>query len=927
MAFGLLTCHVAQAQAAPEAVAPLTAMPEQPADIVVTGTRVVRDGYKAPTPTTVVGSAEIAAKAPTNLADFVNELPSLSGSSTPRTTIAAVSGGNAGINALNLRNLGVNRTLVLLDGQRVGASSLSGYVDINQFPQALVKRVDVVTGGASADFGSDAVAGVVNFVLDKNYTGIKGEAQGGVTTYGDDRNYKVSLTAGTTFADDRVHLLVSAEAAHNAGVSGIGSRKWYDAKKLFTNPAYTATNGQPQLLVRSGSGFATATPGGIITSGPLKGTYFDQGGTPLQFNYGSIVSSNFMQGGQSQYADFGTAGDLDPRLSRQNAFGRLTFDVTDNLHVYAQLTYGRSSTLVHYSPQYNFGNLTIRADNAFLPASVAARATALGVTSFTLGTFNQDLGVIPVSTTRSSLRPVIGANGDFEAFGTKWNWDVYGQESIARSYVQTTTTITANYNAAIDSVRNANGVIVCRSTLTNPTNGCVPYDIFGTGVNSSAAINYVTGTAWLRTKINENVFAGNLRGNPVSTWAGPVSVAMGIEHRREKVSGSNDPLSPSRAYFTGNYNASFGSYDVTEGYFETVVPLAKELPFAKSLDLNAAVRATSYSTSGYVTTWKVGLTYQPVSDVTFRVTRSRDIRAPNLAELFQNSQTVTSTVADPFNANASATIFQVTSGNTNLKPEKADTTGLGVVLAPRFLPGFATSVDYFNIDINDAISTLTAQALVNQCFGGNAGFCAQTTRNAANVLTTVLIQPINLAKQTARGLDFEASYRRHVMEGNLTLRLLATHYLKNVSNNGINQPVDLVGTNYGNGSSATSLPKWSYVGSIGWDQGRLSTVLTARGFSSGVYNTSYVECTSNCPASTANNMTIENNHIPGAIYFDANVSFKILPKAEVFVSIDNFTNKDPASVAWAAGGSPLSVNPALYDVLGRTFRAGFRFSL
>src|SRR5581483_10985792 len=245
--------------------------------------------------------------------------------------------------------------------------------------------------------------------------------------------------------------------------------------------------------------------------------------------------------------------------------------------------------------------------------SIAARVSALP--SFTLGTFNQDLGPITVNSERSSLRPVIGARGDFDALGSNWTWDLYGQKSRARSYIEANLTITANYRDAIDSVRNANGVIVCRSTLTNPTNGCVPYDIFGTGVNSQAAIDYVLGTAWGRTKIDEDVVAGNLRANPFATWAGPVSVAAGFEHRREEVSGSNDPLSPTRAYFAGNYQASFGSYHVTEGYLETVVPLAKEQAFAKSLDLNAAVRATDYSTSGYVTTWKVGPTYTPIDDI------------------------------------------------------------------------------------------------------------------------------------------------------------------------------------------------------------------------------------------------------------------------------------------------------------------------
>lgn len=896
-------------------------------DIVVTGTRIIRDGYNAPTPVSVIGAADIAAKAPVNLADFVNQFPELAGSTTPRSSVGGISAGNSGVNALNLRNLGVNRTLVLLDGQRVGASTISGLVDINQLPQALVKRVDVITGGASADWGSDAVAGVVNFVLDKDFTGIKGDFQGGVTTYGDDRSYKASLAAGAKFADGRGHILLSAEVAHNDGIQGIGSRSWYNYSKVFTNPNYTATNGQPQLLVRPNSGFATATPGGIITSGPLKGTYFGQGGTPTQFNYGSPVGGNVMQGGQYQYADFGTTTSLDPRISRQNAFFRTSYDVSDDIQLFAQVSYGRATSFAAFGDQYNFGNITVQKDNAFLPASVAAQMTALNLSSITIGTLNQDLGPITTQTTRSSWRPVIGANGKFDAFGSSWAWDAYAQKSITNSYVASNVSITANYNAAIDSVRNASGAVVCRSTLTNPNNGCVPYDIFGTGVNGQAALNYVLGTAWLRSKITEDVYSATLHGNPLTTWAGPVSVALGLEHRREAVSGSNDPLSSSRSYWAGNYQASSGSYDVTEGFFETVVPLAKDAAFAKSLDLNAAVRGTSYSTSGYVTTWKAGLTYKPIDDITFRVTRSRDIRAPNLAEAFQANQTTTTTVTDPQRALASATIFQVTSGNASLQPEKADSWGVGAVFQPRFLPGFQASVDYYSINIKNAISTLVAQTLINQCASGNQNFCSAITRNASGVITQVQIQPINLSTQRARGIDFEASYRRPLLGGTLTLRGLATRYLENLSDNGINIATDNVGTNYGNGSNATSLPTWSFNASIGLDMKPISLLVTARGFSAGVYNTSYIECTSNCPAATTDHQTIENNKLPGATYFDMNVTYSLMKNVEVFLSMDNIFDKDPAQVPWTSGGAPLSVNPSLYDTLGRTFRTGIRFKV
>ena len=483
------------------------------------------------------------------------------------------------------------------------------------------------------------------------------------------------------------------------------------------------------------------------------------------------------------------------------------------------------------------------------------------------------------------------------------------------------------------------GAIVCRTTLTNPTNGCVPYNIFGTGMVSDAARNYVLGTTFGRTRLTENVFAANLRGDPFSTWAGPVSIATGIEHRREAVSGSNDPLTTAtvRPYFAGNFFASFGAYDVTEGYFEAVVPLAKNLAFAKSLDLNGAVRATDYSTSGYVTTWKLGVTYQPVDDITFRVTRSRDIRAPNLGELFQSGQTSTTSLVDPFRNNTSSTVSQVTSGNLGLTPEKADTFGAGVVLTPRFLPGFAASFDYYSIKIRDAISTLNAASVLSLCQQGNTVYCAQITRlpagnptvNGLTAIGSIAVFPVNVARQISRGMDFEASYRRPFADGTISLRGLATRFLKNYTNDGVTLPTETVGTNGTNGTLRNSLPKWRYLASIGYDRDPVAISFTARGFSAGVLNTSYIECTTGCPVSTPAHMTVNNNQVPGATYFDGNFTLKLAHGIETFLAVDNIANKDPAQVAFgtAIGAAPLSVNPLLYDVLGRTFRAGVRFKM
>ncbi len=910
--------------------------------VVVTSTRVVRNGYKAPTPTTVITPETIAAAAQPNLANFVNELPSVSGSATPASQVAYASNGTNSINALNLRNLGQNRTLVLLDGQRVGPATTTGWVDINTFPQSLVKRIDVVTGGASADWGSDAVAGVVNFVLDKDFTGIKGELSGGLTNAGDDHNSTLSLAAGAPFADGRGHVLVSVDAASDAGVQYV-PRSWYNGLKAIQNPNYTGSNGQPSILVLPNVGFYNGTgngvtPGGVIMSGPLTGTYFGAGGTRGTLNWPNQASSggSFIQGGDWRLTDDGADADLLPATSRWGTFLRTSYEVSDHFQVFGQFSYNTSTSRVNNFPNW-WGGQTIQPDNAFIPASIASQITG----PFTLGTLNQDLGEIQVVTRRNALRAVLGASGDFDALGSNWKWNAYVQATENDNYVSTESMMnTLHYTNAIDAVRDpATNAIVCRSTLTDPTNGCVPYNVFGTGVNSAAAIKYIDGASWEHIYLRENVASYTVTGNPIQDWAGPISVATGIEYRHDSESGSNDPTSLLNQWFEGNYKASrlHGGYSVTEGFFETVVPLAKDLPFAKSLDFNGAVRETNYSFSGLVTTWKAGLTWQPVDDITFRATQSRDIRAPNLAELYQAGQTTTIGILDPFHNNASRSVFQVTNGNLDLTPEKSDTTAFGVVFQPSFLPGFQASVDYYHIDISQAITTLDAQTVINECFIGYTALCSGITRNGSDQITAVTVQPVNFAGQKVSGVDYEASYSRPLLNGKMTLHALATNNLHNITDNGITAPIDSVGGNNqgpnASGGGDGSVPKWRYFATARWDNGTFAAQLTARGFSAGVLNTTYIECSTNCPVQTAleagNHPTINDNHAPGALYFDTNFTYNLPTHTptSVFLTINNIGDKAPALIGSTAGLVLNGTNPNLYDTLGRTYRFGIRFKM
>lgn len=565
---------------------------EQAADveeIVITGSRIVRDGYEAPTPLTVVDSTALAQQTTTsNVADTLNTLPVFSGSVMPSNTTGGPSTGNAGLNALNLRSMGATRTLILLDGQRSVPTLTNGTVDVNNFPQQLIQRVDVVTGGASAVYGSDAVSGVVNFVLDRTYTGVKGEISGGLTDHGDDPNYKASIAAGFPFSGGRGHVLLSGEFTYKKGIIvGTNGRKWnLGGAGYMQNPNYTATNGQPEFLVRDDVSLANATLGGIIPSGPLKGTAFSYGGVPYQFTYGSLVRYPYMAGGDwraTLVREFTRS--LDPYENRKNIFFRGSYDVTDNFNVFAQASWGASASNSRSFLAYQPGNgPTILTGNPFIPETVQARMTTLGLTSFQIGSMNLDMPIIGTASVRQTNRYVVGANGAVDAAGTNWTWDAYFQLGYTRNSFNSTGVFNkARYALAIDAVRNPQtGSVVCRSTLTNPTNGCVPWNPMGINVNSIEARNWLEGVGHVNQKPQQSVWAASVTGEPFSNWAGPVSLALSAEHRVEKANTKPDPQGALGNWWAGNYQTLNASYHVTEGAAETVVPLAMGTSFADS---------------------------------------------------------------------------------------------------------------------------------------------------------------------------------------------------------------------------------------------------------------------------------------------------------------------------------------------------------
>lgn len=921
---------------AQEASADQQMAPRGPVEqIVVTGSRIGRaDGFEAPTPVTVLGAADLQSFASDNIADAVNTLPVFAGSATPGSSIQNASSGSAAMNVLNLRSLGTNRTLVLVDGMRVVASALDGSVDINNIPQELVERVEVVTGGASAVYGSDAVGGVVNFIMDTDYTGLKGSLNGGITDYGDRETISASMTGGTDFADGRGHVVANVSYREANGIA-INRRPWnLEGWQFMYNPNYTPTNGQPERILLNQIATSDGIRGGIITDTALRGTAFGEGGTPYQFVYGDLVSDPDMHGGDWKKADVrGTreGQSLAPDSTNLNFFTHASFQLTDSVEVFGEASVSKAET---YNWAYSYecnSCFTILAENPFIPQSVADQMQALGIPQFSLGTQNPDLGIVSTDADRTVSRFVVGFKGQFDALGSNWDWDVAYQRGISKQKVIADhAQYEANLERALDAVRHpVTGEIVCRSTIADPGNGCAPYNPMGIGVNTQAAIDYIEGAgirAFKDEELTQDAAAASITGQPFSIWAGPVSVAAGLAYRKDSIEGINDPISQVRGWYIGGYGVANGSVDVTEAFLETDVPLARGITGIEALDLNAAVRIADYSSSGELTTWKVGATYKPVDGLTFRATRSRDARAPNLAELISVGGGGLSSGTNPFTGAPLVLIPAPRTGNLNLQPELADGLGLGIVLQPAFMPGFSMSVDYWSVEISDAIATLALQEILNRCYNGGQQYCeAITFAPGTQDITEVRRAPFNYVEETAKGVDIEASYRIPLWGGDLMLRALASHYIERTTYDGISAKLDTVGEN-----DSDEPPNWRWNATVSYSTDPVQVSLTARGISSGVYDNRFIQCNYTCPPSRRGAETTSNNKIDGQIVFDTSFNYSLGfggSKMDLFLDVRNVLNSDPPVAARDPGADAFFYSPAnysLYDYLGRIYQAGVR---
>lgn len=961
---------IASAGSASAQTAPASSEPSETAltEIVVTGTRIRSTGFTAPTPTQVLGQADLERAAQPNIFTAITQLPSLQGSTGATTGTFSTSSGSQGLSSFSLRGLGTIRTLTLLDGQRVVPANVTGVPDISLFPQLLVERVDVVTGGASASYGSDAVGGVVNFITNKRFVGLKANVLAGVTTYGDNEQYLAQIAVGRNFFNDRLHVQISGEYDKEEGVpaggfgeDAPGSRDWYTTATLVNRGV--TNDGAPQYLYREHAQAYQYTKYGLISAGPLQGTAFDQAGNPFAFQYGSngvptkaangAVTGCYSNGGFCVGGDLsgnvGIGTSLQSQIKRMGSYGRIGYDLNDKNEIYATLNVARVESSNQPNPGAATTNLTMSCSNPYLPASIVAGCAANNITTFSFGTSNAVLPRnISVHPTRTQVRAVIGADGRFDALGKEWRYDAYF------THGQNTTNIHVRdillmprYRAAIQATT-VGGQIVCVDPVAR-ANGCVPINIFGGKPPSEAALAYITpkNGPYQHSVQKQDVASINFSGEPFSLWAGPVSLAVGGEWRKEQYHVQGDPygdgnvdspnttdypadpvLTASGAnWFAGNYHSGAGEYSVKEAYAEVNIPLINSETAGRA-NLNMAGRWTDYSSSGTVYTWKVGATWDtPVDGVRLRAVTSRDVRAPNLSELYAAPVTTTlPNFTNPFTGGA-LTVLQNVVGNPDLKPEIAKNVTIGAVLSnPQWLPGFSVSVDWYNIVLNGGISSLGAQQVVNFCFAGLQQFCSAFNFAPAQGTPFVNSQTFNLASIKTSGFDIESSYRFELpsVPGRFTVRGLATNTHKFVTNPGIPGAVAI--DSAGQNSGAT--PDWKFLAIQSWDNDQFAFSVQERWFSDGRFGgttTDYVECKAgSCPVSTASRPTVDYNHMSGATYVDVSASYKFGKGLQVYGKVDNLLNRDPTPSPQTNTG--LDANPALYDLLGRFYHVGLRYS-
>lgn len=904
-------------------------------EIVIIGSRIPRRDFSAPSPIVTLDATEIRLSGTTVMEDIINTLPQVIPDNDKTTNFG---GGRA---TINLRGLGNNRTLIMLNGRRFAASEISGAVDVNNIPAALIDRVEVVTGGASAVYGSDAVVGVVNFVLDYEFEGIEATAHFDRTHEGDGDILDVSLSAGTAFAAGRGHI--SGFFNYNDREEIRGTDREFTSKTI----ADDANTGE---LVEFGS---FSVPGGmivfpetIINGEVFFETVFEPDGTlhepTIPDDLYNFNADNFLQ----------------VPLERHVVAGFLNYDFTPRVNGTLEVMYARNEIVNQIAPTPANRFVTVAIDSPFIPAETrqvfrdSFDPDGDGLAEFFFLKRLIEVGDRQFINERSTWRALASLDGRFAG---SWRWDAY--------YSWTDTSVDPTWVNAVSADRYDQAVLTDPATgsCLDPSNGCVPVNIFGAGNMSPEAADFIRfDTIEHVDQVEEQVASIGVAGDIMSLPAGALGAAFGLEWRRLEGQFASDPAPLSQEVLgVGGFQPAFGAVEVSEAFVEALVPLLTDQPFAEYLAFEAGARRSDYNTAGTVDTWKLGAEWLPVESLRFRIMLQHATRAPNVHEIYEepvdlvfndltSDRDLCSATNDPvgngltdicvaqgmdpslvgvFEAPDPNFVAFSFGGNLDLRPEEADTLTAGIVFQPIAIDGLSVSADYFDIEISNAIQNIGNGAL-DVCFAEKdpgSPLCHGYTRDASGRIAEARIHPTNVALQRSEGIDlqllyvFETSALAFLSDlATIDLSVNATHYFSNGAQATPLAPFFECAGYFGRSCSFSSfgtLPEWKSRTRLSYTSGPMQTSILWRWIDGIKNSVPLLRAQFDLPEAV-----LAIPEIGSKSYFDLSASWDFSDQVQVYGGVQNLFDTDPPLLAGEAPG--LNTDTATYDAIGRRYFLG-----
>jgi len=881
--------------------------------IVVTGSRLTNANLEQAAPIMALSEKELKLTGQVNVENILKDLPQI----LPGATGASNNPGD-GVATADLRGLGSARTLVLVNGRRYVSYDTNQIVDLNTIPTALIERVDVVTGGKSAVYGSDAVSGVINFVTKQDLEGIQANGNYRITNSGDGAQYTGGLLVGKNFADGRGNITLYGDYMKRKSV--------LQSARSYTSVAQT-DDGEGGLS----AGGSSSIPQGAIAVGGNRykfaqdGSYSAYDSTTDAYNY---APDNYLQVPQK----------------RELLSGQAHFDVSDHLTLYAEGQYVHNRVANQLAPTPLTGTFSLDTDSSFLSAGSQSLLSGYdtdgdGYSSASVYRRLSEVGPRISKVDSKAYRGVLGARGTIDG---DWSYDIYGSFSRTRRVERQQGNVSASaVQQALLTTYDSAGSLVCSDT----SNGCVPLNIFGAGNISQAAADFISIDTMNRSTITEKVVSGAITNDSLfDLGAGYAGLAIGAEYRSEHGS-----FNPDAALASGDvigFNASeptSGGYNVKELFAEINVPLLADRPLIDRLDFNGAARYSYYSTAAKsVGTFSAGLVWAPIKDISLRGQFSRAVRAPTVNDLYSGSAQNFETASDPCavagaadNASLVAAcvasgvpanyvgtaynggdtqIDSLNGGNPNLREETANTYTFGAVLQPRAIPGLSLTIDYYHIKIDNFITAAGTANIINACFGGyDTSYCSLLPRDANSYTITGAVDNLtNSGGVKTDGIDFDAQYTVPLAfgtnnESKLNLRVSGTRLL-GWAFKPIAALSDLTVDCKGSFGllCGNVYAKWRLNSRVTWATEGTTLSLAWRHLSS----------VKDDDPSTV--YTVEK--IKAYDYFDLTASFDIAKRFTWNVGMNNMFNRKPPIL----GDNQEQANtfPSTYDVYGRTFFTG-----